>query len=178
MKDLRVCRSQKCASDPLFRLAMQESLRVRIALGTTDPAFSRNCPDGTLSGASEKSGPSTTANRDYLQYLFANNLDVHDLLHVDDRGRGLSGAIDCPELQHGTVPPHSLNPKSTALRNWVRLPAVTAPAILPKIWKRLAMNRTPTLRVPGARSRRPVAAHGRGLSGNPASRRERREQLR
>jgi len=36
--------------------------------------------------------------------LFASNLDVHDLLLIDDRGRGLSGAIDCSELQHGTAP--------------------------------------------------------------------------
>jgi len=49
-------------------------------------------------------GPSTTIGRDYFQFLFANNLDVHDLLLVDDRGRGLSGAINCPELQHGTAP--------------------------------------------------------------------------
>ena len=49
-------------------------------------------------------GAGTTIDRDYFQFLFANNLDVHDLLLVDDRGRGLSGAIDCPELQHGTAP--------------------------------------------------------------------------
>jgi pimeloyl-ACP methyl ester carboxylesterase len=36
--------------------------------------------------------------------LFATNLDVHDLLLVDDRGRGLSGTIDCPAFQHGTAP--------------------------------------------------------------------------
>src|ERR1700756_138933 len=35
--------------------------------------------------------------------LFAPNLDVHDLLLIDDRGRGRSGAIDCSELQHGTA---------------------------------------------------------------------------
>lgn len=41
---------------------------------------------------------------DYFQFgLFAANLDVHDLLLVDDRGRGQSGLIDCPELQHGTA---------------------------------------------------------------------------
>ena len=36
--------------------------------------------------------------------LFARNLDVHDFLLIDDRGRGLSAAINCEELQHGTVP--------------------------------------------------------------------------
>jgi pimeloyl-ACP methyl ester carboxylesterase len=35
---------------------------------------------------------------------FGQNLDVHDILLIDDRGRGQSAAIDCPELQHGTAP--------------------------------------------------------------------------
>jgi pimeloyl-ACP methyl ester carboxylesterase len=35
--------------------------------------------------------------------LFAQNLDMHDVLLIDDRGRGGSGAIDCQELQHGTA---------------------------------------------------------------------------
>ncbi len=47
---------------------------------------------------------STTGLRGTALFLFANNLDVHDLLLIDDRGRGLSGAINCPELQHGTAP--------------------------------------------------------------------------
>jgi pimeloyl-ACP methyl ester carboxylesterase len=46
-------------------------------------------------------GFGTTGNRDYFQFLFGPNLDAHDLLLVDDRGRGMSGAIDCPDLQHG-----------------------------------------------------------------------------
>jgi pimeloyl-ACP methyl ester carboxylesterase len=49
-------------------------------------------------------GFGTTGDRDNFQFFFANNLDVHDLLLVDDRGRRLSGAINCPELQHGTAP--------------------------------------------------------------------------
>lgn len=48
-------------------------------------------------------GFSTTDFRDAYQFLLASNLDVHDLLLIDDRGRGLSGTIDCEELQHGTV---------------------------------------------------------------------------
>ena len=48
-------------------------------------------------------GPGTTQDRDYLQYLLAANLDVHDLLLIDNRGTGLSDAIDCPELQNGTA---------------------------------------------------------------------------
>jgi pimeloyl-ACP methyl ester carboxylesterase len=48
-------------------------------------------------------GIGTAANyRDYFQFrLFAANMDAHDLLLVDDRGRGMSETIDCPELQHG-----------------------------------------------------------------------------
>src|SRR5260370_27574677 len=42
--------------------------------------------------------------RDQALALFSANLDVHDLLLVDDRGRGLSGTIDCPALQHNTAP--------------------------------------------------------------------------
>lgn len=48
-------------------------------------------------------GVTTTGLRDYLQFFFASNLDAHDLLLVDDRGRGLSATIDCEELQHGTA---------------------------------------------------------------------------
>jgi pimeloyl-ACP methyl ester carboxylesterase len=47
-------------------------------------------------------GFATTNSRNYFQFgLFAANMDAHDLLLVDDRGRGLSGAINCVELQHG-----------------------------------------------------------------------------
>ena len=49
-------------------------------------------------------GPGTTQGRDYFQFFFGPNLDVHDLLLVDDRGTGLSDALECPELQHGTAP--------------------------------------------------------------------------
>ena len=36
--------------------------------------------------------------------MFAPNMDVHDVLLIDDRGRGLSQAIDCEPLQHGLGP--------------------------------------------------------------------------
>jgi pimeloyl-ACP methyl ester carboxylesterase len=49
-------------------------------------------------------GIGTTSGRDYFQFLFAPNLDVHDLVLVDDRGTGQSGALECDELQHGTAP--------------------------------------------------------------------------
>ena len=47
-------------------------------------------------------GSSTTANRWYAFYFFGQNLDAHDLLLIDDRGRGYSNTIDCPALQHAT----------------------------------------------------------------------------
>ena len=49
-------------------------------------------------------GSSTTGSRGTAFYLFGQNLDVHDLLLIDDRGRGLSAAIDCEGLQHFTAP--------------------------------------------------------------------------
>lgn len=49
-------------------------------------------------------GYSATAARGFFQFLFAANFDVHDLLLIDDRGRGLSGTIRCKELQHATAP--------------------------------------------------------------------------
>ena len=47
-------------------------------------------------------GISTTFFRGHALELFGADLDTHDLLLVDDRGRGSSAAIDCPDLQHGT----------------------------------------------------------------------------
>ena len=37
-------------------------------------------------------------------FLFSQNLDAHDFLMIDDRGRGLSSTIYCPDLQNGTAP--------------------------------------------------------------------------
>ncbi|MBV8146212.1 MAG: alpha/beta fold hydrolase [Gammaproteobacteria bacterium] len=48
-------------------------------------------------------GLGTTFFRGIALTLFAQNLDVHDLLLIDDRGRGFSAAINCGELQHGTA---------------------------------------------------------------------------
>jgi pimeloyl-ACP methyl ester carboxylesterase len=47
-------------------------------------------------------GLSITDYRTVVLFLFGQNLDVHDVLLIDDRGRGLSQAINCPELQQGT----------------------------------------------------------------------------
>jgi len=51
-------------------------------------------------------GPGFATNifRFFALSAFARNLDVHDILLIDDRGRGFSAAIDCEELQHGTAP--------------------------------------------------------------------------
>src|SRR5437763_1509141 len=46
-------------------------------------------------------GGTTTGLRDGALFLFGQNLDAHDLLLIDDRGRGLSATIDCEKLQHG-----------------------------------------------------------------------------
>jgi len=46
-------------------------------------------------------GVTTTGLRSDFLALFGANLDVHDLLLIDDRGRGLSGTIVCPDLQYG-----------------------------------------------------------------------------
>jgi len=48
-------------------------------------------------------GLSTTDYRIDVLFLFGPNLDVHDVLLIDDRGRGLSQAINCPEVQRGTA---------------------------------------------------------------------------
>jgi len=47
-------------------------------------------------------GLTTTGLRLLWLGLFSSNLDAHDLLLIDDRGRGSSGLINCEELQHGT----------------------------------------------------------------------------
>ena len=52
-------------------------------------------------------GPTTTGNRAGWVSTFGPNLDAHDLLLIDDRGRGLSGTIgitECKNFQHGNVP--------------------------------------------------------------------------
>jgi pimeloyl-ACP methyl ester carboxylesterase len=51
-------------------------------------------------------GPGTATTqggeREIWLTTFAANRDVHDLLMIDDRGRGLSTTLDCARLQHGT----------------------------------------------------------------------------
>jgi len=52
-------------------------------------------------------GVTTTGERSFWLGMFAPNMDVHDLLLIDDRGRGLSGTIgitQCRQMQHGTAP--------------------------------------------------------------------------
>jgi len=49
-------------------------------------------------------GSTTTGNRWLAFFFFAENLDEHDLLLIDDRGRGLSTTVVCDSLQYGTAP--------------------------------------------------------------------------
>ncbi len=49
-------------------------------------------------------GVTTTGLRSAALLFLGQNLDVHDMLLIDDRGRGLSETIDCEELQHGLAP--------------------------------------------------------------------------
>jgi pimeloyl-ACP methyl ester carboxylesterase len=52
-------------------------------------------------------GQTTSGLRGLWFNVFAPNLDAHDLLLMDDRGRGLSGALgvaECQDLQHGIAP--------------------------------------------------------------------------
>jgi len=48
-------------------------------------------------------GLGTTPFRALILAVLGQNLDAHDFLLIDDRGRGSSGAISCEELQHGTA---------------------------------------------------------------------------
>src|SRR6516162_4097222 len=48
-------------------------------------------------------GLGTTPFRALILTVLAQNLDAHDFLLIDDRGRGFSAAINCAELQHGTA---------------------------------------------------------------------------
>ncbi|HEY3674897.1 MAG TPA: alpha/beta fold hydrolase [Candidatus Tumulicola sp.] len=79
----------------------------RIA-GSLDIAFTwlrhtqRNRPSsGTIVAAEGGPGDPSGASRDGYRALFAPLLATHDLLMMDDRGTGRSGAIDCPSLQRG-----------------------------------------------------------------------------
>jgi pimeloyl-ACP methyl ester carboxylesterase len=52
-------------------------------------------------------GVITSGNRGLWLSVFAPNLDAHDLLLIDDRGRGLSGTIgvsECQDFQRGNAP--------------------------------------------------------------------------
>ena len=57
---------------------------------------------GTLVAVEGGPGYASTLSRDYYIDLFEPLLVDHDLLIVDNRGTGLSGAIDCPGLQSET----------------------------------------------------------------------------
>jgi len=48
-------------------------------------------------------GLTTSGLRNYFLYVFGPIIDTHDILLIDDRGRGSSGLIVCDELQYGTA---------------------------------------------------------------------------
>jgi pimeloyl-ACP methyl ester carboxylesterase len=66
------------------------------AAGPAQSAILPNFGGGAASG--------TVSNSSLALFFFSVDLDVHDLLLIDDRGRGYSQAINCPALQHGTEP--------------------------------------------------------------------------
>jgi pimeloyl-ACP methyl ester carboxylesterase len=86
---------------------------VGVPLDPTDPAAGtlgirfelyrhddRDLPTaGTIVAVEGGPGYATTASRDGYLELFGPLLDRYDLLLVDNRGTGRSGAIDCPALQ-------------------------------------------------------------------------------
>jgi pimeloyl-ACP methyl ester carboxylesterase len=49
-------------------------------------------------------GASTTSMRSVVPFWLGGALARHDVLLIDDRGRGRSDAIDCPDYQHGNGP--------------------------------------------------------------------------
>jgi tetratricopeptide (TPR) repeat protein len=59
--------------------------------------------ESALLGNAGGPGIGTTGLRVIALILFVQNLDVHDILLIDDRGSGLSATIDCEELQHATA---------------------------------------------------------------------------
>ena len=63
------------------------------------PARNQRQPLGTIVAVEGGPGYSTIASRDYYLELFDPLLSERQLLLVDNRGTGSSGAIDCPELQ-------------------------------------------------------------------------------
>jgi pimeloyl-ACP methyl ester carboxylesterase len=76
--------------------------KIRIAfqiLPAADPAAARPDPIFISEGGP---GGSTTASRDFWGfYALASLNDIRDLVLIDQRGTGASGAIVCPDLQNG-----------------------------------------------------------------------------
>ena len=77
------------------------------AVGGTVPVYFEYYPHtaaapaaGTLVGAEGGPGYSTTDSREAYLTLFGPLRDGYDVLLMDYRGTGRSGAIDCRELQH------------------------------------------------------------------------------
>ncbi len=93
------CGSVARALDPTGRV------RGTIAIGfELYPHTGSGAAAGTIIAQEGGPGYSTTGSRDGYVRLFAPLRDTHDILLIDKRGTGRSGAIDCPRLQRARAP--------------------------------------------------------------------------
>jgi pimeloyl-ACP methyl ester carboxylesterase len=69
---------------------------------------------GTIVAVQGGPGVSTTATRDQFLQSFGPLLARRDLVLIDARGTGISGAIDCPALQRELAAPDSAAPQAVA----------------------------------------------------------------
>ena len=122
--DQQALRRATAASDVNWVDCPPEAQDLGAMCGTLPVPLDRQHPDGekidiyfelylhTTAGPAESAilandggpGGTTTGLRSGALFVFGQNLDVHDLLLIDDRGRGLSATIDCEKLQHGITP--------------------------------------------------------------------------
>lgn len=76
---------------------------ISIAFTWLPHARANSLSQGTIVAAEGGPGYPSGASRDAYRALFGPVLQTHDLLMMDNRGTGRSNAIDCPQLQHGTI---------------------------------------------------------------------------
>ena len=126
--------------------------RLRHRHDATRPALARRADDRRAVRAGPHTGPgpatsaivmnlggpgvATIVNRGVAFFLFEPLLAEHDLLLVDDRGRGTNNLIDCPAAQHAVGPFAARSPSAWAssATPWT----ATAPAISPTTSTRCA----------------------------------------
>ena len=88
---------------PLDRKRPDETEKIKIYFEVY-PHTNAGPAESAILGNPGGPGAGTTPYRGLFLGFFAANLDVHDFLLIDDRGRGSSERIDCEQLQHGTAP--------------------------------------------------------------------------